>query len=146
VSERLAGRIVGINATTMDDVRRVVTQGLDEGLTNAQLAERLDGLFARTYRNRALTVARTESQVAYNSAAAVGYRETGLVREIQLFDNPDHVDEYGASDGLTCAQRNGLRVPVEDAELHIDAEHPNGSLAIAAVTVSPEEAFGGEEG
>lgn len=145
VADRLAGRIVGINATTEADVRRVVTQALDEGLSNPQLAERLDGLFARTYRNRALTVARTESQVAYNSAAAAGYRETGLVREIQMFDNPDHEDDYGASDGLTCAQRNGRRVPVEDAEMHIDAEHPNGSLAIAAVTISPEEAFGGGE-
>jgi len=146
VTERLAGRIVGINATTQDDVRRTVQQALDEGLTNPQLAERLDGLFARTYRNRALTVARTESQVAYNSAAAVGYRETGLVREVQLFDNEAHDEDYGALDGLSCAQRNGLRVPVEDAELHIEAEHPNGSLAIAAVTISPEEAFGGGDG
>ena len=48
-------------------------------------------------------------------------------------NGPDHDEDYGASDGLSCAERNGLIVPLGAVDIHIAAEHPNGTLAIAPV-------------
>lgn len=138
VLEELAQRVTDIAEVTRADVQRVVGKAIEAGETVDQLADRLKGLFEETYKDRALTVARTESQVAYNSASAVGYRESGLVDYVQLLDNPGHADQYGASDGLTCAQRDGLVVRLEDVGGHVAAEHPNGSLAIAPIVAGEE--------
>jgi HK97 family phage portal protein len=133
VMDRVATRVRDINATTEQDIQRILTEALAEGANLAELEARLRGLYEETYNGRSMTIARSESQVAYNSASAAGYRQSGVVDRIQCFDNPDHPDNYGASDGLSCAQRNGLIAPLADAEKHIDAEHPNGQLAIAPV-------------
>lgn len=138
IRDQLAKNIVGIHQTTVDDVARIVADSLDEGVTLEQLADRLTDQFEETYRGRAMTVARTESQVAYNTASALGYQESGVVDECELADNPDHDTDPG-SDGLTCAERNGLVVPLSDVQKHIDAEHPNGSLAVLPVVTLGED-------
>lgn len=134
---QLALRVVGINDTTRRDVGRVIVDGIEEGLSTPQIAERLTGLFEETYRGRAMTIARTESQVSYNLATADAYRESGIVMAMQCHDNPDHTESYGAADGLTCAERNGTIADVDSVRLHIMAEHPNGSLAVAPLLVRP---------
>jgi hypothetical protein len=78
-------------------------------------------------------VGRTESQVAYNSASALGYKESGLVSRVELADNPNHGDYSGDGDGLTCAQRNGMIVPVDNVSIHAEGTHPNCILAIVPV-------------
>lgn len=133
----LALRVVGINQTTRKDVGEAIVAGIEEGLSTPQIAERLTGLFEETYRNRAMTIARTESQVSYNLATADAYRESGVVMAMQCHDNPDHTDSYGAPDGLTCAERDGTIADVDSVRLHILAEHPNGSLAVAPLLVRP---------
>jgi hypothetical protein len=82
-------------------------------------------------------VARTESMVAYNTASTMGYRESGVVDRIEMVDNADHPEDYGASDGLTCAQRDGMVVDLSDVDRHIEAEHPNGSLALIPILSGP---------
>jgi HK97 family phage portal protein len=136
----LAGRIVDISDTTRDDVRRIVGQALDEGVTLDELASRLRGQFVETYRGRSMAIARTESMVAYGKASRLAYEESGVVAAVELADNPRHTEGYGASDGLTCAQRDGLIVPLDKADRHIEAEHPNGSLALIPVL---RDALGG---
>jgi HK97 family phage portal protein len=135
VLDRLALRVVGISDETRRDVARIVGEALDEGTTVPDLAKRLRGLFEETYANRSITIARTESMTAYGEASVLGYRETGLVEAVELLDNPAHDTDPG-SDGLTCAQRNGLIVPLDQARTHIEAEHPNGTLAVAPVLVA----------
>jgi hypothetical protein len=130
----LAQIVVGINDTARVDVQRVVTEALDEGVTMQEASERLSGLFEETYRSRVMTVARSEYQGAYNRANVFGYEESGQIAYVELLDNPQHDTELG-SDGWTCAQRNGLIVPVGQAQSHIEAEHPNGSLGVAPVLV-----------
>ena len=66
-----------------------------------------------------------------------GYRESGVVDRVQLLDNPNHTDAYGASDGLTCAERDGLIVDLAAVERHIAAEHPNGSLVVTPMLATP---------
>lgn len=130
----LGRRIGGISETTRLDVSRVVTEALDEGVTNEELGKRLTGLFEESYRSRSMTVARTESFQAYTRASVLGYEETGQVAEVEILDNPEHDEPYpGALDGLTCAGRNELVVPLGQAQLHIDSEHINGSMAISPV-------------
>jgi hypothetical protein len=121
----------------------VVSTGLTEGLSPAQIADELTGMFEQTYKNRAQTVARTESMYAYNQASVLGYEESGVVDRVEMVDNVDHDDDYGASDGLTCAQRDGMVVELADVDRHIEAEHPNGSLALIPLLSGPAlgEAF-----
>lgn len=133
----LAHRVVGINNQTREDIRRVVTDSISEGTSVENLAERLRGLYQETYSGRSLTIARTESQVAFNLTQADAYKQSGSVYAMQLFDNPDHTDDYGASDGLSCADRNGLITDVDKVSTHIFAEHPNGTLAAAPLLVKP---------
>lgn len=131
--KQLGTRVVGITETTREDVARIVTESLQEGVTIDELSARLTGQFEETYKGRSLAIAKTESQVAYNTASIVSYQESGVVSEAELADNPDHTDDYGASDGLSCADRNGLVVLLADVARHIEAEHPNGSLAVLPV-------------
>jgi hypothetical protein len=129
-------RVTDINETTRQAIAQVVNDSLAEGVSIPQLSERLEGLYDETYAGRSTTIARTESQVAYNMAQVRGYNESGLINEAELLDNPAHTEDPG-SDGLTCAQRNGLIVPLDEVQLHIAAEHPNGSLAVAPVLATP---------
>ena len=125
-------RVTEINATTRQGIAQVVGDALNEGVTIKDLSNRLEGLYDETYRGRSETIARTESQVAYNTASVRGYEESGVVSEVELLDNPKHDTDPG-SDGLTCAGRNGLIVELAKANTHIEAEHQNGSMAIAPV-------------
>jgi hypothetical protein len=104
---------------------------LQEGTSIPDLTEKLRGMYEESYKGRSETIARTESQHSYNHAQVASAKEGG-VSEVECLDNPNHTTDPG-SDGLTCAQRNGLIVPVDDAYRHIAGEHPNGQLALAPV-------------
>ena len=118
-------------------VARIIADGLLQGQGLPQLADAIRQHIEETYRNRALVIARTESQVAYNRSSALAYAESGEVDEAELSDNPEHTDEYGAADGLTCADRHGLVTPLAMVDLHVEGEHPNGSLIVMPVLRSP---------
>lgn len=133
VADELGRRIVGISEQTRLDVAEVVTKALSEGKSLQELADNLTGLFEQTYRNRGMVVARSESQVSFNLANRLAYEDSGQVAAAELFDNPNHTESYRASDGLTCAQRNGLIVPLSEVDRHVYAEHPNGSLGVGPV-------------
>lgn len=137
VMDQLGLRIVGISDTTRKDVQRTVANALDEGVAMPELSERLSHLFEETYKGRAMTVARTESFQAYSRASLLGYEESGKIAYVEILDNPDHKETYGALDGLSCAGRNGLVVPIAQTQLHIDSEHINGTMAIAPVLARP---------
>lgn len=137
VRNDLARRIVGINDTTRQDVQRVVSEGLTEGVTMPQLSDRLAGLFDETYQGRAMTVSRTESRVAYGRAAVRAYQDSHVVAAAELMDNPNHGGYGGDDDGLTCAERDGMIVSLDDAPDHIDGTHPNCILAVAPVLYRP---------
>jgi hypothetical protein len=129
----LGRRVADISETTRADIQRVIGDSLNEGVTLSELGDRLSSLFVETYSGRADTVGRTESMIGYNKASTLGYQESGVVSMVELVDNPDHTEDYDASDGLTCADRDGLIVDLDAVDRHIDAEHPNGSLAVIPV-------------
>lgn len=125
--------IRGVSQETQTKVDQLIHQGMAQGLTNKEIAKTIRGLYQETYRNRSETIARTESMVSYGYAQAEGFRETGLVDRIQCFDNATHTEDYGAEDGLTCATRDGFVDSLDSAELHVNSEHPNGSLTLTPV-------------
>lgn len=138
VIERLGHRIVGISETTRADVAKVVSDGLAEGVSMPELSQRLEGMFEQTYRGRSMAIARTESMVSYGHASQLGYIESGVVDEVEVSDNPDHVESYaGAADGLTCAQRHGITVPVTQGTFHVESDHPNGSATLIPLIRTP---------
>jgi hypothetical protein len=76
--------------------------------------------------------------VAMNTASTMAYQSSGVVTHALLHDNPAHTESYGASDGLSCADRNQLIVPLSLVSRHIAAEHPRGTLAVSAYIAPPE--------
>jgi HK97 family phage portal protein len=136
--EILGRRIVGIHETTRAAVSQVLADGMLQGQTLVELAAAVRTYVDETYKNRGLTIARTESQVAYNRSSALAYAESGEVQDVELSDNPDHTEWYaGAVDGLTCAERHGLITPLNMVDLHTEAEHPNGSLIVVPILSTP---------
>lgn len=132
VRAQLAQDVKNINDETKARIQDLVTSAADSGKTTTELADQLDATFDGWTRARAETVARTEAMRSYGMASLASYDESGVVSGVQLFDNPDHDTDPG-SDGWTCAQRNGQQVSLADAQKSIDAEHPNGSLAVAPI-------------
>lgn len=137
IADDLGKRIVGITDETRRRVADVIADALTDKAGGREVAKRLRAEFAEMAGKRANVVARTESQFAYNRSNVLAYRESGVVSAVQLHDNASHTDSYGASDGLSCAQRNGLVAPLSEADRHVNAEHPNGSLAVAPVLSKP---------
>lgn len=130
----LAQRIVGINATTRADIEAIVKAEMLEGTSPAKLGNAILDLFDQTYTNRHLTIARTESMVAYGDASQLAYEASGVVSQVEILDNASHTEGYdGAEDGLTCARRNHLVVPLDRGSFHIRSDHPNGSAAMIPV-------------
>jgi hypothetical protein len=133
----LGNRIVRISERTRRDVVKTIADATQDGKTIAEIADDIRNLFEQTYAGRAQTVARTETQVAYNRSSALAYTESKEVDDVELLDNPDHDEEYGAADGLTCAERDGLVVSLSDLDIHILGEHPNGSLVVTPILRTP---------
>lgn len=129
--QRGAARVKGINERTREAIRGFIIEGLEEGLSPAELAQRLLGI---TLDNgtpafdelRAETIARTELMDAYNGAALGTYLDAGL-SEVQAIDGDG--DEE-------CADRDGRIFSIADAEDIID--HPNGTLDWVPVIEMPE--------
>lgn len=128
----LGHRVVDINETTRETIERVVTDALQDGTTIPDLQAEIERIVDPTYRGRAENIARTESQVALNTAHQKAYQASGQVSMVELLDGTD-CDSPPGSDGLTCPQRNGLVVSLADVDRHIQAEHPRGTLAYAPI-------------
>lgn len=112
---RTAGvRIKGISETTRLRVTDIVRKGLDEGLSAAELGDRIEtasGLFDEL---RAETIARTETATILNEAAVAQYREYGV----------DRVTVVDGDDDDACAEADGQVWTLEQAETNPIA-HPN---------------------
>jgi len=137
VMEELGLRIVDINETTRADVVRLVTAGADEGLGVDDIAKSLTDLFEQSYRGRAETVARTETQVSYNLASTLGYEESGVVSGVELADNDSHTDDPMGPTNTTCADRAGLLVSLAEVSDYVASAHPNCQLAVIPVLATP---------
>jgi hypothetical protein len=114
-------RISAINERTRQAIVAFISDGIEQGLSPAALADTLDAV---TLDNgaplfdelRAETIARSEMMAAYNGAALSSYSDAGL-QMVEAIDG-DKDEE--------CAARNGRTFTITEAEGISD--HPNGTL------------------
>jgi hypothetical protein len=125
-----ASRVVRIDETTRQAIAASLQTGQERGYSDWQLAygvpadnfPGISGLFKETWKNRALTVARTELGVAQRTSALERYQATGLVDRVQIID--------GCLWDQVCCERNGKIVPIEQAPT---LAHPNCQLTLVPV-------------
>jgi hypothetical protein len=115
-------RIAGIDEETRRRVARYVALNQEAGGSVQGLARLIrqdpSGAFSKA---RARTIARTESATSLNQGAILGYRESGRVEKVRVFD--------GDSDP-ECAAANGEEWTLEYAAAH-PLSHPNCQRAFA---------------
>lgn len=88
---KLAARqITAIEETTRARVAGYVERAVSEGMSPQQLAKLIredpSGAFGRS---RATTIARTETAMAYAHSSVGGWRDSGRVDKVIIFDGPD---------------------------------------------------------
>lgn len=136
--DEMGARITAIDGTTREAVVRTIQEGMNRGYTPLQVANGYPGegylgisdVFAAADEVRAETIARTEMMRAFNAAAFVGYRDSGVLT-VQAMD--------GTVDPV-CAERNGDIVDLSSAESTYD--HPNGTLTWIPISYSPVDLSG----
>lgn len=89
-------RVKGISETTREDLIRLVKQGMDDGLSAAQLGD-LIGSSSTFNELRAETIARTETGTYLNLAAGQAYRDFGVEKVLVIDGETDDI----------CVQANG---------------------------------------
>lgn len=124
-----------ISATTRDMVRKAVTNAVEEGASNQDLARavRESGAFSK---GRATTIARSETAIADTQGAYAGWRASGVVAGKEWLASADCCEDCALLDGeivgLDEDFTGGADVPL----------HPNCECAVAPVL--PEDMPGGE--
>jgi hypothetical protein len=114
-------------------IQAITNKALTNGASTDDLRTTLQETFTQWSNNRATTIARTSSAYAYNSASVIGYRESGVVDRSQLFDNSTHDTDPQAPTFTTCADRDGMIVPLDEVDRYIASMHPNCIMAVAGV-------------
>lgn len=71
-------QIVGINQTTIEQIRVAIMNGLANGATIPEIAAEIDDIFDHAQKTRAMTIARTEVLGATNFAALQTYKQIGV--------------------------------------------------------------------
>lgn len=124
ILDAVGERIKGIEDVTRQRVAGYVAQATRDGMSIGQLGrlirEDASGAFSRS---RAETIARTETGTVYNSASAAGYRASGRVAMVRVFDGDE--DE-------PCKSANGALWTLDRAEAE-PLGHPNCTRAFAPV-------------
>jgi hypothetical protein len=124
---RAAGvRIKGISETTRQRVADIVRQGLDEGLSAAELGDRIEAASGLFDELRAETIARTETATVLNQAAVAQYADFGV----------DRVTVVDGDEDDACASADGQVWTLDRAEAEPIA-HPNCVRTFTPLVGSP---------
>jgi hypothetical protein len=91
IREFIGNEVTAITDTTRAILRDRVIVAVERGYSIEQLVAGVDDLagLRDLFGSRARTIALTETANAYNAATLTGYRETGLVDRVTVFDGPD---------------------------------------------------------
>lgn len=114
-----------IAETTRTMLRRAITEAMDSGASNDELASAIKdaGAFSDA---RAEMIARTETSMADNQGQIAGWKESGVVGGMQWLAAPDCCDECQEIDGEIVGLDEGF--PDGDPPLH-----PNCRCTITAI-------------
>jgi HK97 family phage portal protein len=130
--------LLDIPGTTKTALFTVIDEGNQNGWDPIRIARSIRedvpaGPFVNagpTY--RAQLISRTETRWAQNASSIALYRENDSVQGCVAMDGTGDPD---------CASRDGQEYSFDDAEIEMNSEHPNGTLAFAPVIGTLEEAL-----
>jgi hypothetical protein len=111
-STKRVRHLIGINVTSITDtlreiLRNRVEDAIARGLSIEQLVRGTDAVqgLRELFGNRAETIALSETATAYNASTTLGYRESGLIDEAEVYDGPEcgwtEHDDPDLADGST---------------------------------------------
>jgi len=112
VSTKGVRALIGIHVTSITDtllelLRNRVEDAIARGLSIEQLVRGTDTVegLRELFGSRAETIALSETATAYNRASSAGYRESGLIDGVEIFDGPEcgwtEHDDPDLADGTT---------------------------------------------
>lgn len=104
--------LIGLHVTSITDtlreiLRNRVEDAIARGLSIEELVRGTDTVqgLRELFGSRAEVIALTETATAYNLASSAGYRESGLIDEVEIFDGPEcgwtEHDDPDLADGST---------------------------------------------
>lgn len=100
-------QIVGINQTTIEQIRAAIMTGLANGATINEIASEIDNIFDHAQKVRAMTIARTEVLGATNFAALQTYKQIGVPYKRWLATLDERTRD-------THADAHGQTVPIDE--------------------------------
>lgn len=110
-----------ITEPTRDFLRGSVTDAIEGGWSNDKLAGAIADSYAFS-EERAMTIARTETQMAANAGAVEGYRASGVVARKQWVTAEDDLVEEECLDNAAAGDGG-------DGILDLDEDYPSGDDA-----------------
>jgi SPP1 gp7 family putative phage head morphogenesis protein len=96
-----------INKTTIDALRKILSDGFAQGDSIQTLTGKLEGFFKESEKWRAEQIARTEVQTAANFGAVERYKSEGIT-EFEWLASPNSCEE--------CLPLDGKRFPIDSGE------------------------------
>ena len=110
-----------ITESTRDMLRGLIADAMESGASNQTLANSIEDSYAFS-KDRAMVIARTETQMASNGGALTGYKASGVVASKQwVTAEDDQVEEE-------CIA-NSEAGPGKDGVLGLDEDYPSGDDA-----------------
>jgi len=89
IETEVGDKIKRINATTKQQIRETLTEGVKRGEGISDLAERIEEVFEKARGNRSVVIARTETMDSVNFATLESYEQSGVVDKKEWVATPD---------------------------------------------------------
>ncbi len=128
ILDRVGVQVSGIQTVSRAILSDAVGRSISAGESVDDLRGTLRDLFGNWSASRAQTIALSETATVYNLSATAGYREAGLVDEVDVFDGP----ECGWTEHDDPDLADGSRRSLDDADEYPTA-HPNCQRAFGPV-------------
>lgn len=128
--------LVDVDKQTTDAIFRALHDGRSQNLGTRELERSIrsmvEGGPSKRVSTRAMRIARTETTYARNISTLASYESSGAFATVIIWDNRTGYDDPD------CMARNGREVSFREAQTMIDAEHPNGTIALAPGSVNTD--------
>lgn len=124
-------RVTGVSETTIAQAEAIITNGLEQGLTNAAIAKALkDSSAMFTLQGRSDTIARTEVHSAVNTAEYEAVESSGIeLKREWIATNDDRVrDDHASADGQVVEQGGTFTVGGEELRYPGDPDASPGNI------------------
>ena len=126
--ENVGLHIDGILSTTTDRISQLIANGMTEGSTAREIADSI-GEYVDS-EDRAMMIAITETNMAYNLAAVDSYADSGITQWSWLAYDDDKVCD-------TCSDNDGKQYDVSEED--VPPEHPSCRCTVQAVFSTGQE-------